>query len=171
MPHGLNHPTTGMPTTARLRDAVIHTLNNSFILKILCKQTNAQGANNIVKSYGVNTNDNPRTSRLTLRINSEFLFVYFQAAEKALKAVHYKEDANQKTNDHNLKNICCGFNDRELTELASQLEELVVNLTSMRYPDKFPRPKIPNDAYTADDAEEALEIATKFLEKVRNRLN
>ena len=85
--------------------------------------------------------------------------------------MHYKEDANQKKDDHNLYYICRDFNDRELTELARQLEELVVNSTSMRYPDKLPRPKIPNDAYTADDAEEALEIATKILEKVRNRLN
>ena len=96
--------------------------------------------------------------------------MYFQAAEKALKAVHYKEDAKQKTDDHNLRWICCGFNDPELTKLAGQLEGLVVSSTSMRYPDKLPRPKTPNDAYTAEDAEKALEIATKILEQVGNRL-
>ena len=99
------------------------------------------------------------------------LFYSFQAAEKALKAVQYNVDANQKTNDHNLVLNCCGFDDAELKDLATQLERLVINSVHMRYPDTMSYPKIPHDVYTALHAEEAFRIATKILERVRVKLN
>ena len=101
------------------------------------------------------------------------LFYSFQAAEKALKAVQYNVDANQKTNDHNLVLNCHGFDesDAELKDLAAQLERLVISSVHMRYPDKMSYPKIPHDVYTAVHAEEAFRIATKILEIVRVKLN
>ena len=85
-----------------------------------------------------------------------------------MKAVQYKVDANQKTNDHNLVQNCCGFNDLELSALASRLEELVVNSAHMHYPDTMSYPKIPNDVYTAEKAKDALKVATRILERVRD---
>lgn len=95
----------------------------------------------------------------------------FQAAEKALKALQYKVNANQKTNDHNLYQNCCDFDDLELTHLAGQLEGLVVNSAHMRYPDTMSYPKIPNDVYTAQKAEMALDLARDILERVRGKLS
>lgn len=54
--------------------------------------------------------------------------------------------------------------------LASQLEFLVGESTRMRYPDRKFYPQIPNDVYSAEMAKEALEIATKIVERVRDRL-
>ena len=105
------------------------------------------------------------------RANHSELFYSFQAAEKALKAVQYNEDANQKTNDHNLALNCCGFDDAVLRDLAVQLERLVISSVHMRYPDTMSYPKIPHDVYTAAQAEEAFRIATKILERVRVKLN
>ncbi|XP_073236721.1 sacsin-like [Porites lutea] len=100
-------------------------------------------------------------------------FKCHQAAEKALKAVQYNVDANQKTNDHNLVLNCHGFDesDAELKDLAAQLERLVINSVHMRYPNTMSYPNIPHDVYTAVHAEEAFRIATKILEIVQVKLN
>ena len=52
-------------------------------------------------------------------LNHLKLFYSSQAAEKALKAVQYNVDANQKTNDHNLYHNCSGFGDAVLSDLSS----------------------------------------------------
>ena len=65
---------------------------------------------------------------------------------------------------------CYGLNDVELTELATQLEGLVIDSTRMRYPDRMSYPRIPNDVYSRDMAVEALGIAEKIVERVRGRL-
>jgi len=105
-----------------------------------------------------------------LLFNYVWLFMSFQAAEKAFKAMQYNVDANQKTNDHNLCQNCCDFDDHELTQLAGQLECLVVNSAHMRYPDTMSYPKIPNDVYTAQKAETALDLARDILERVKVEL-
>ena len=92
-----------------------------------------------------------------------------QAAEKALKAAQYAIDV-ERTNVHNLLHICHELDDSELTQLASQLECLVGNSTRMRYPDRVCFPQIPNDVYSADMAEEALRLAKKIAQRVKNRL-
>ena len=121
----------------------------------------------------------PQTKTFSIPINRSFrlllfnyvwLFMSFQAAEKALKAMQYNVDANQKTNDHNLCQNCCDFDDHELTQLAGQLEGLVVNSAHMRYPDTMSYPKIPNDVYTAEKAEKALDLARDILERVKVEL-
>ena len=76
----------------------------------------------------------------------------------------------ERTNVHNLLQICQELDDSELTNLARELECLVVNSTRMRYPDRVYFPKIPNEVYSADMAEEALRLAKKIAQRVKNRL-
>ena len=71
---------------------------------------------------------------------------------------------------HNLLHICHELDDSELAQLASQLECLVGNSTRMRYPDRVCFPQIPNDVYSVDMAEEALRLAKKIIQRVKNRL-
>ena len=92
-----------------------------------------------------------------------------QAAEKALKAAQYDLDANN-TRDHNLVQNCCGLDDQDLTQLATRLENLVGGSTRMRYPDRMAYPNIPNDVYKAETANEASQIATKIVQRVKIRL-
>ena len=66
--------------------------------------------------------------------------------------------------------ICQELEDSELAQLAGQLECLVVNSTRMRYPDRVCFPRIPNEVYSADMAEEALWLAKKIVQRVKNRL-
>lgn len=78
-------------------------------------------------------------------------------------------DAN-KMNVHNLVENCVGLNDPELTDLASQLESLVGDSARMRYPDNMCYPQIPHDVYSAQMAQQALEIAKKVIERVKSRV-
>jgi len=93
-------------------------------------------------------------------------FSIFQSAEKALKAAQYADDAF-KTNVHNLMRNASRLGDSELTKLANQLEQKVVDSTRMRYPDQVSYPQIPNDVYSMEIAHDALELARSILEKVR----
>lgn len=65
---------------------------------------------------------------------------------------------------------CCDLDDPELSQLARELEDVVGDSTRMRYPDRMSYPKIPNDVYSRDMAAEALEIAEKVVERVKQRL-
>lgn len=89
-----------------------------------------------------------------------------------MKAVQYMVDANQKTNDHSLIVNCFGLDDSELMESARDLEHLLGGSTMMRYPDRIRSqyPKIPNEVYSAEDALEALELARKIVDRVRERI-
>jgi len=97
-------------------------------------------------------------------------FKCHQAAEKALKAAQYTIDAD-KTSVHNLVQNCNGLNDSEFTELACQLEVLVGDSTRMRYPDRMHFPQIPNDVYSAQMAQQALQLAKKIVERVKDRIS
>lgn len=97
-------------------------------------------------------------------------FKCHQAAEKALKAAQYTVDAD-KTSVHNLVQNCNGLNDSELTEIARQLEVLVGDSTCMRYPDRMHFPQIPNDVYSAHMAQQALLLAKRIVERVKNRIS
>ena len=87
-----------------------------------------------------------------------------------MKAAQYTIDAD-KTSVHNLVQNCSGLNDSELTELAWQLEVLVGDSTRMRYPDRMHFPQIPNDVYSTQMAQEALQLAKKIVERVKNRIS
>ena len=81
----------------------------------------------------------------------------------------YADDAF-KTRVHNLtKNASC-LGDTELTNVANDLESCVEDSTRMRYADRPNYPEIPNDVYTATQANEALRLATKILDRVRQKL-
>lgn len=93
-------------------------------------------------------------------------FKSHQAAEKALKAAQFADDAF-RTRAHSLVRIVFGLGDSELLELARQLENLVVDSTRMRYPDRVSYPQIPNEVYSGETAETAYELARKIVDKVR----
>ena len=92
-----------------------------------------------------------------------------QAAEKALKAAQYLVDAH-KTNIHNLVQNSLTLDDSQLTTLSSQLESRLGDSTRMRYPDQVCFPRIPNDVYSNDMAQEAVGLARSIVDKVRNRV-
>lgn len=98
-----------------------------------------------------------------------YFFYYVQAAEKALKAAKYTIDVD-KSNVHNLNLICSGLDDSVLLHLASQLEGLVGSSTRMRYPDNLCFPRIPNEVYNAQMAEEALDLVKEIVERVKSRI-
>jgi len=92
-----------------------------------------------------------------------------QAAEKALKAAQYSVDAH-KNNIHNLVQNSRALDDSQLTTLSSQLESSLGDSTRMRYPDQVCFPRIPNDVYSRDMAQEALGLARSILDRVRSRV-
>ncbi|KAJ7380175.1 hypothetical protein OS493_010886 [Desmophyllum pertusum] len=92
-----------------------------------------------------------------------------EAAEKALKAAQYTVDV-EKTNYHDLVQNCNDLNDSELTNLASQLERLVGGSARMRYPDRMCFPQIPNEVYSEQMAQQALQLAKKIIARVKNRI-
>ena len=108
-------------------------------------------------------------SQPRFKIKEQLYFFSAQAAEKALKAAQYAIDA-ERTNVHNLVQICWGLDDSELTQLASRLEALVGNSTRMRYPDRVSFPQIPNDVYSSQMAQDALQLAKMIAERIKNRL-
>jgi len=97
-------------------------------------------------------------------------FKCHQAAEKALKAVQYAINANDKTFDHDLERNCIGLNDSELSRIAGNLERLVVSSVRMRYPDRVSFPDIPNDVYTAQMAKQALQLSENIVMRVKVRI-
>ena len=72
--------------------------------------------------------------------------------------------------DHGLAALCGRLNDEELSRLAIQLECIVGNYARMRYPDKLCFPRIPNDVYDEQMAQNALQLATQIVERVRGRI-
>ena len=93
----------------------------------------------------------------------------WQAAEKALKAAQYTVDT-YRTRVHDLVEICCDLNDPELLDLARQLERLVGGSTHMRYPDRMCFPQIPNEVYSAELAQQALQLAKEIVACVQSRI-
>ena len=86
-----------------------------------------------------------------------------------MKAAKYTIDV-ERSNVHDLRVICCGLDDSVLLQLATQLEGLVGGSTRMRYPDNLCFPRIPNEVYDAQMAEEALRLAKEIVERVKGRI-
>jgi len=98
-------------------------------------------------------------------------FKCHQASEKALKAVQYTIDAARKTSDHNLVHNCYRLNDPELISLARDLESLVGSSARMRYPDQVRSDgKIPNEVYSAEMAEQALQLSENIVMRVKDKI-
>ena len=98
-----------------------------------------------------------------------YFFSSSQAAEKALKAAQYTVDTD-RTRVHNLEENCHDLNDPELLNLARQLECLVGDSTCMRYPDRMRFPQIPNEVYSAEMAQQALQLVRKIVAHVQSRI-
>lgn len=86
-----------------------------------------------------------------------------------MKSAQYAVDAF-KTNVHNLIQNSLMLADSRLITLSGELENLVGDSTSMRYPDRLDFPKIPNDVYKERDARQAEKVAREIVEKVRSRV-
>ena len=65
---------------------------------------------------------------------------------------------------------CDGLNDSELTRLASNLDGLVGSSTRMRYPDQVTPPKIPNEVYSAEMAQQALQLSENIVMRAKDRI-
>ena len=113
---------------------------------------------------GINLNMTHKSTGLKFSI-----FSSSQAAEKALKAAQYTVDT-YRTRVHDLVEICCDLNDPELLDLAWQLERLVGGSTRMRYPDRMCFPQIPNEVYSAELAQQALQLAEEIVVCVQSRI-
>ncbi|KAK6179092.1 hypothetical protein SNE40_011528 [Patella caerulea] len=85
-----------------------------------------------------------------------------QSAEKALKAVWYKIDANKVSQDHNLNHVACGLPYPDLVQLATELQSTIGEHTRMRYPDKLSYPNIPHDAYNESHSTTACTLTRKI---------
>ena len=86
-----------------------------------------------------------------------------------MKAAKYTINAD-RARIHNLVEICFDLNDPELSNLAMQLECLVGGYTRMRYPDRMCFPQIPNEQYSAEMAQKALQLAKKIVARVKSRI-
>lgn len=66
---------------------------------------------------------------------------------------------------------CIDLNDSMLNNLARDLERLVGCSARMRYPDQvFEAPKIPNEVYTAQMAQQALQLSESIVMRVKDRI-
>lgn len=94
--------------------------------------------------------------------------MFRQAAEKALKAVQFADDANHATiKGHNLNLLARITNDQTLKDTASLLEGVVGSSSQLRYPDNLQYPRIPHDIYTKEKAGQALQYAREIVQKVK----
>lgn len=91
-------------------------------------------------------------------------FICQQAAEKALKAILYSKGAAAVTT-HSLRRLCeeLGIN-HKLLLAAKMLDQYYI---SSRYPDALAE-GAPCDAFTKEQAKEALRFAGQFLRKAKN---
>ena len=64
----------------------------------------------------------------------------------------------------------CGQEDEDFIGLRGRGVTLDKNYLSSRYPDALPPPAIPFESLTADEAHQALGIATEIVEMVRARI-
>ena len=86
-----------------------------------------------------------------------------------MKVALYTVDTD-RTRVHNLVENCYDLNDPELSNLAGKLECLVGDSTHMRYPDRMCFPLIPNEVYSAEMAQQALQLAKKIVTRVQGRI-
>ena len=98
------------------------------------------------------------------------LFVFFslQTAEKALKAVLYRRNADHELKtSHDICFIACCVLDTQIRELVSKLDSVARYHTRMRYPDFLEFPKIPSDVYNESEAREACDLAQQILQRAQ----
>lgn len=96
----------------------------------------------------------------------KIFFTSFKAAEKALIAWQYKDDA-KKVNRSETLFILAQFCPEELRRLATDLQNLTLEPQRMRYPEGGHQ---PSKAYTRSQASKAMELANQIIEKVDENL-
>ena len=97
-----------------------------------------------------------------------FSLKLFQAAEKAIKALLFKDDY-RRMNTHYLDSIALGT-PSNLYDLASELQRITRYAEAMRYPDRWPAPGIPHNGYDNATASRARELAQQIVDTVKGIL-
>ena len=87
-----------------------------------------------------------------------------------MKAALFAINAD-KSMDHNLRILASDLEFDGIQELASMLEQLLGSSSKLRYPDRWPFPKIPHDKYTSGMADKAVIITREIIDKVGEFLN
>jgi sacsin len=89
-----------------------------------------------------------------------------QAAEKALRAAHYAEDANfnSSSKTDNLPLLTRSLGVDELFDIATQLETLVHGTSYLRYPTSHQLPLTPHDVIDKQTSTRTLELSTRIVE-------
>lgn len=95
-----------------------------------------------------------------------FKFILLKAAEKALTAWQYNEDAKKVNQSDNLPSLAQNCPE-DLQRLAMELQSLTQGSKKMRYPEADSK---PSRAYTRAQASRAMELANQIIEKVDNCL-
>lgn len=101
-----------------------------------------------------------------LNLFEQICFTSFKAAEKALIAWQYKDDA-KKVNRSETLFILAQFCPEELRRLATDLQNLTLEPQRMRYPEGGHQ---PSNVYTRFQASKAMELAKQIIEKVDENL-
>lgn len=93
-----------------------------------------------------------------------------QAAEKAVKAVHYERGARAVIG-HNIRNLIEGLDPREsrLDELRDAARELDLFYITSRYPNGLDA-GTPGEAFSASQSSRALDLAGQIVETVADLL-
>lgn len=100
---------------------------------------------------------------------SDVCFMSEQASQKALKAYLIHRTGRSPWGEHSIQVLarrCAEFNGkfREIARLGGILDRLYI---PTRYPDALAPPAAPYEAYILEDAENALRIAKRILETVK----
>ncbi|OPL33833.1 hypothetical protein AM593_07708, partial [Mytilus galloprovincialis] len=94
--------------------------------------------------------------------------ICYQSVEIALKAVHYRTDANNIPETKNISDLVAKL-DGDLKTLVEKLVTLVGKPERIIYPDKLNIPKIPSQMYSKDTATRAVEVTKTILDFISDR--
>ena len=102
---------------------------------------------------------------------SDVCFKSGQTSQLALKAYLYGA-GKRSIYIHSIGDLLseCGKEDEDFNGLRGRGVTLDKYYLSSRYPDALPPPAIPFQSFTADEARQALGIATEIVEMVRARI-
>ena len=92
-----------------------------------------------------------------------FDFYYFQAAEKALKAIQLMRNANQLFT-HNILLLCTGLEGEPVIDWVGSLHSLVPNPAAMRYPNQQNFPKTPHETFSQNETRPIAELAERIVQ-------
>ena len=104
-------------------------------------------------------------------LSSDVCFKSGQTSQLALKAYLYGT-GRRSIYIHSIGDLLseCGKEDEDFNGLRGRGVTLDKYYLSSRYPDALPPPAIPFESFTADEAHQAIGIATEIVEMVRARI-